>query len=158
MISINPPSRREFSLANLAPDLTPLLDIIFIVLVFLLLTTNIRLASLPRDLPASEHVSAAMPADPLTISLSDRGPDLWGLGDRGYTDQDVFERALIAELVANPERPVALASDRNVPVQRMLDLFALLQKQGVDVAEIALQPNASTSHISSQNNYRPSGP
>ena len=143
MININPPSKREFSLANLAPDLTPLLDIIFIVLVFLLLTANMRLASLPMDLPASEHVAAAMPADPITISLSSRGPDLWGIGDRGYSSQAEFERALMAALVASPERPVALASDRNVPVQRMLDLFALLQKQGVEVAEIALQPRAS---------------
>ncbi|MFD1217462.1 ExbD/TolR family protein [Microbulbifer celer] len=143
MININPPDRREFSLANLAPDLTPLLDIIFIVLVFLLLTANMRFSSLPMDLPASERVSEAMPTDPLTISLSNRGPDLWGLGDRGYSDRETFERALTAALVADPTRPVALASDRNVPVQRMLDLFALLQEQGVEVAEIALQSTAS---------------
>ena len=143
MIKLNPPNKREFSLANLAPDLTPLLDIIFIVLVFMLLTANMRLASLPMDLPASEHAAATMPSDPMTISLSNHGPDLWGIDDRGYASQGEFEQALMAALVANPERPVALASDRNVPVQRMLDLFALLQKQGVEVAEIALQPHAA---------------
>ncbi|WGL16095.1 biopolymer transporter ExbD [Microbulbifer bruguierae] len=143
MININPPNRREFSLANLAPDLTPLLDIIFIVLVFLLLTANMRLTSLPMDLPASEHTAAAMPSDPLTVSLSNRGPDLWGIDDRGYSNQGEFEQALMAALLANPQRPVALASDRNVPVQRMLDLLALLQKEGVDVAEIALQPDSA---------------
>ncbi|MCK7596290.1 biopolymer transporter ExbD [Microbulbifer sp. CAU 1566] len=143
MININPPSKRDFSLANLAPDLTPLLDIIFIVLVFLLLTANVRLTSLPMDLPASERASAAMPSNPLTISLSNRGPDLWGIEDRGYSNQNAFEQALMAALVAGPERPVALASDRNVPVQRMLDLFALLQQQGIEVAEIALQPDAA---------------
>lgn len=142
MININPAREREFSLTNLAPDLTPLLDIIFIVLVFLLLTANMRIASLPMDLPASKHTAAAMPADPLTLSLSNRGPDLWGINDRGYSNQREFEQALMAALAAEPARPVALASDRNVPVQRMLDLFALLQKLGVEVAEIALQPHA----------------
>ncbi|WOX04540.1 ExbD/TolR family protein [Microbulbifer pacificus] len=145
MISINPAGRGEFSLANLAPDLTPLLDIIFIVLVFLLLTANMRLASLPMDLPASEHVAAVLPVDPLTVSLSNRGPDLWGIDDRRYRSQAEFEQALVAALAAAPERPVALASDRNVPVQRMLDLLALLQKRGVEVAEIALQPGAAHS-------------
>ncbi|QIL91352.1 biopolymer transporter ExbD [Microbulbifer sp. SH-1] len=143
MININPPGERAFSLANLAPDLTPLLDIIFIVLVFLLLTANMRLPSLPMDLPASEHAASSMPTDPLTVSLSNRGPDLWGINDRGYSNQVDFEQALLAALVAEPARPVALASDRNVPVQRMLDLFALLQKQGVEVAEIALHPRAA---------------
>ncbi|WP_051687175.1 biopolymer transporter ExbD [Microbulbifer sp. HZ11] len=142
MININPPDRREYSLANLTPDLTPLLDIIFIVLVFLLLTANVRLSSLPMDLPASEYTTAILPADPITVSLTNHGPNLWGIGDRGYSNQTEFEQALLAALAAEPARPVALASDRNVPVQRMLDLFALLQKQGVDVAEIAMQPPA----------------
>ncbi|WP_226703945.1 ExbD/TolR family protein [Microbulbifer elongatus] len=144
MININPPNKREFSLANLAPDLTPLLDIIFIVLVFLLLTANMRLASLPMDLPASEHIAAIMPSEPITISLSNRGPHLWGIGDRGFSNQAEFEQALLVALLAEPERAVALASDRNVPVQRMLDLFALLQKQGVAVAEIAMQPHTAS--------------
>lgn len=135
--------KRAFSLANLAPDLTPLLDIIFIVLVFLLLTANMRIASLPMDLPATEHATSTMPTDPLTISLSQDTKNSWGVESKGYSNQVDFERALVAALAAEPERPVALASDRDVPVQRMLDLFALLQEQGVEVAEIALQPAAS---------------
>ncbi|MBY6210268.1 ExbD/TolR family protein [Microbulbifer agarilyticus] len=144
MIRVSPENSRQFSMANLAPDLTPLLDIIFIVLVFLLLTANMRLASLPMDLPASEHAAAAMPAHPLTISLSNDGPELWGIDGEGFRTQAEFERSLMILLAAEPDRSVALASDRNVPVQRMLDLFALLQKQGVEVAEIALQPHTAS--------------
>ncbi|MCQ3828904.1 biopolymer transporter ExbD [Microbulbifer elongatus] len=143
MIRVSPPNNRVFSLAGLAPDLTPLLDIIFIVLVFLLLTANLRLTALPMELPASEHATGVMAAEPITVSLSNHPPDLWGIGDRGYSNQKAFERALISTLNLEPERPVALASDRNVPVQRMLDVFALLQKQGVEVAEIAMQPQAT---------------
>lgn len=143
MIDLSPQSRQQFSLAQLAPDLTPLLDIIFIVLVFLLLTANMRLVSLPMDLPGNDSVSEQLPADPLTISLPVEGPYQWGLGDKGYSDRAEFEQALLAQLRENPERPVALASDRDVPVQRMLDLLALLQSQGVAVAEIALQPRGA---------------
>nr|WP_284500078.1 biopolymer transporter ExbD [Microbulbifer sp. GX H0434] len=127
----------------MAPDLTPLLDIIFIVLVFLLLTANMRLVSLPMALPGNDSVSEQLPADPLTVSLPAGGPYQWGLGDRGFSDRGEFERALLAELREARQRPVALASDRDVPVQRMLDLFALLQKEGVAVAEIALQPGGA---------------
>lgn len=140
-ISRNHP-RGEFSPAQLAPDLTPLLDIIFIVLVFLLLTANMRLVSLPLELPGGD-VAEQLPADPLAISLPVQGPYLWGIGEKGYTGRAEFERALLAELRANPQRPVALASDRDVPVQRMLDLFAFLHKEGVAVAEIALRPGRS---------------
>lgn len=141
MIRVSQASQREsFSLAQLAPDLTPLLDIIFIVLVFLLLTANMRLASLPMELPHSERAAQPLPTAPLTISLTTDGPHPWGLGERGFSERAGFERALLAELQAQPARPVALASDREVPVQRMLELFALLKEQGVQVAEIALQP------------------
>jgi biopolymer transport protein ExbD len=143
VINITRQARQDFSLAQLAPDLTPLLDIIFIVLVFLLLTANTRLTSLPMELPGNERVTVQLPADPLTISLPASGPYQWGLGEKGFAGRAEFEQALLAELRAAPERPVALASDRDVPVQRMLDLFALLQQQGVEVAEIALQPASS---------------
>lgn len=143
MIDISRQSRQDFSFAQLAPDLTPLLDIIFIVLVFLLLTANMRLVSLPMELPGSDTVTRQLPVDPLTISLTAGGELPWGLGDRGYAGRSEFERALLQQLKENPRRPVALASDREVPVQRMLDLFALLQSRGVAVAEIALQPEGA---------------
>ncbi len=46
---------------SLAPDLTPLLDIIFIVMVFLLLTASVKLESLEVELPSSDvkNVSVA---------------------------------------------------------------------------------------------------
>lgn len=39
---------------GLTPDLTPLLDIIFIVMVFLLLTASVRLESLEVALPTTD--------------------------------------------------------------------------------------------------------
>ena len=40
--------------SSITPDLTPLLDIIFIVMVFLMLTASVKLSSLEVQLPSTE--------------------------------------------------------------------------------------------------------
>lgn len=55
--------------SSLYPDLTPLLDIIFIVMVFLMLTASVRLESLQVDLPTTES-SAVSEVDTQSITVN----------------------------------------------------------------------------------------
>lgn len=64
---------------ELSPDLTPLLDIIFIVMVFLLLTASVKIKSLNVDLPQTEtQILQTTSADPITINLLASEPH-WAL-------------------------------------------------------------------------------
>ncbi|MEF1291304.1 ExbD/TolR family protein, partial [Vibrio sp. M260118] len=55
---------------GLTPDLTPLLDIIFIVMVFLMLTAAVKLDSLEVDLPTTDsQVVSEVDTKSLTINI-----------------------------------------------------------------------------------------
>ncbi len=71
---------------DMAPDLTPLLDIIFIVMVFLLLTATVKIKSLDVDLPqTATKTLQTTQADPITINLVANAPH-WALqGEKSMT-------------------------------------------------------------------------
>ena len=73
--------------ASLLPDLTPLLDVIFIVLVFFLLTAQQPLLELPLDLPKSDAAlndATLAPSERMVIMLDEQGA--WRFaGDRKST-------------------------------------------------------------------------
>ncbi len=60
---------QDSSRHGLTPDLTPLLDIIFIVMVFLMLTTAVKLDSLDVNLPSSDSQAVAS-VDQKSITLN----------------------------------------------------------------------------------------
>ncbi len=60
---------------SLAPDLTPLLDIIFIVMVFLLLTASVKLESLEVELPSSDIKNVSeVHKDSISVNILDHEP------------------------------------------------------------------------------------
>src|SRR5690606_22935655 len=80
MIQLPPPNTAN---ASLLPDLTPLLDVIFIVLVFFLLTAQVPLLQRPLDLPQDQRDSASMvtsDAERQLLELDAAGR--WRLDDR----------------------------------------------------------------------------
>ena len=80
-------------------ELTPLIDIIFIVVVFLLLTANSRLLSLPVDIPASDDAVASENSDQnsLTISIFRSAP-VWAIEQQRFENWDEFKQVLLKRL------------------------------------------------------------
>ncbi|MGL5759647.1 ExbD/TolR family protein [Plesiomonas sp.] len=118
-------------------DLTPLLDIIFIVLVFLLLTANVRLQSMEIDLPEidSAHSSTPVEQQPLTLHLLASEP-YWALNEQTYSSWDEFRQALLQRRQQLPNANIIIAADRNVSAERLLNLLNFLQQQHIPAAQI----------------------
>lgn len=128
--------------ANLLPDLTPLLDVIFIVLVFFLLTAQTSLLELPLDLAQSREPLAPAgtgAGERLQVQLAADGR--WRLD--GAQQADFTElRGALQQAFAAPDKPgLDLALDRQAPLSAFLDLMALLQQQGIQDSRILLEPN-----------------
>lgn len=123
----------------LSPDITPLLDIIFIVLVFLLLTANIPLQSLEVDLPQtdSEALSSIQDSKSITINLLAGNP-AWALQGEQYENWEQFKPVLQAQAAALKETDLILASDKNVTVDSMLKLLAFLQEHQIQATQILM--------------------
>ncbi len=125
------------------PDMTALLDVIFILLVFLLLTANVAPRALEVTLPAdaSAPVMEITERESLTITLFTEG-DKWGLEKEVFSHWQAFEFAFAAQLTAIaaeakhgiPE--IVVAGDQQAPLAKVIKLFSWLQKHELEVAQL----------------------
>jgi biopolymer transport protein ExbD len=122
------------------PDMTALLDVIFILLTFLLLTANAVPLSLDVSLPEDSQRSAdaVAPADSLTISLFPEA-GRWGINGREFTTWHSFESALMKQITTDSSKEVVLAGDRDVSLEKLLKLFSLLQKNNIATTQILMR-------------------
>ncbi|WP_100752676.1 ExbD/TolR family protein [Vibrio salilacus] len=123
------------TLMSSSPDLTPLLDIIFIVMVFLMLTAAVKLESLEVDLPASDSpVTSAVESDSLTINILANQPH-WAINGKTYIDWQNFTLALLEAHHAK-KQPIAIAADRTADVQYLVKLLGFLQQNGIQATQL----------------------
>ncbi|OBU14369.1 biopolymer transporter ExbD [Photobacterium aquimaris] len=135
MITIN--NRHDSD--DLTPDLTPLLDIIFIVMVFLLLTATVQIKALDVDLPqTSTQILQTTKADPITINLVATEP-YWALQGQTINDWDSFNLQLLAAVKAAPNKPVVIGADKKASVEQMLKLLAFLQKNDIKATQLLME-------------------
>lgn len=132
-------SRSDTARISLTPDLTPLLDIIFIVMVFLLLTANITVKTLTLDIPTTDQseVLQSQHRQVLALSLLAEGSS-WAIEETRYHDWSSFSDALLVQHQQFPARPVVIASDKSVAVERMLKLLAFMQKNNITATNIIM--------------------
>ena len=126
--------------SNLLPDLTPLLDVIFIVLVFFMLTAQTPLLELPLQLPQSDEALPAASAgksERLQIQLTADGH--WHFNGVQQADFPALRAELTQAFTANSNASLDLALDRHAPLTAFLDLMALLQQQGIQDSRILLE-------------------
>ncbi len=122
------------------PDLTPLIDIIFIMLVFLMLTANPVTHLLSMELPQQAARSAPDPAppSPLHLALTAEAPH-WHLEQTGFASLDQFKTALLSQPDLT-DRPIVVAGDKSVPLEPVLQLFSLLQAEGLTQVQFVMEP------------------
>ncbi|PIE25266.1 MAG: biopolymer transporter ExbD [Neptuniibacter caesariensis] len=121
-------------------ELTPLIDIIFIVVVFLLLTANTRLLTLPIDVPVSDSQlgSSKQTDTPLTISLLPEAPH-YAIDKQKYHDWDDFKAILLNTIGTQKDRPLVVAADKDASVEPLLKLLALLNEQQITNTQILMK-------------------
>ncbi len=128
------------------PDMTALLDVIFILLVFLLLTAN----AVPKVLPVSLPSKGKAQAQPLNLSdhvsiniFSDASR--WGLNGEEYLDWISFEDAMAATvdgLSKNEIEPqIIIAGDKQASLEKTLRLLSWLQGKDLSAAQVMMNPD-----------------
>ena len=131
---------QQKSQINSSVELTPLIDIIFIVVVFLLLTANTRLLSLPVDIPDSDSEIALHEESekPLTISLLDKSP-IYAIGEDRFYEWAEFKQALLVNIADQKDRALSIAAARDSDVEPLLKLLALLNEQQITNTQILME-------------------
>jgi biopolymer transport protein ExbD len=127
------------------PDLTALIDIVFIVVVFLLLTANTSLLTLPVELPKtdSEIESLSVEQKRILISIKPTTPH-WSLRIESDTTEqhhetwEKFESALLA-LSSRENTHLLIATDKEANASLLLKLLAFLNAHELNNTQILME-------------------
>ncbi|PNH78145.1 ExbD/TolR family protein [Vibrio diazotrophicus] len=134
-------SHSRFLEDEFKPDLTPMIDIIFIVMVFLLLTANVSVQTLNVDIPKTEETSQLTSPDKPVISIGilHSEEQKWALDGEQFNDWNAFASALLKARNSFPDKPLVIAADKKADVESMLKLFAFMQKHQISATNIVME-------------------
>jgi biopolymer transport protein TolR len=109
-------------------NMTPLIDVMLVLLVIFIITAPLMTSSLKLDLPKTD--AATPQAAPTFIAVSiDAGGKLF-LGDEALTREQLEQRVTTAAK-GNPQLEVQLRADQKVAYGQVADLIGLVQKAGL---------------------------
>jgi biopolymer transport protein ExbD/biopolymer transport protein TolR len=122
-------------------NMTPLIDVMLVLLVIFMITAPLMSSSLKLDLPKTD---AAQPNDApqfISVALDPQG--------RLFFGEDAVDPAAFAARVAdaarkNPRTEVQLRADKGVPYGRVAEVIGVVQKAGLSRIGFVTEPAAST--------------
>ena len=110
-------------------NMTPLIDVMLVLLVIFMITAPLMSTSLRLDLPRS---NAATPSEaPAFVAVAITPDGRLHLGDEALDDAD-FDARITDAGRRKPAPEVQLRADRNVPYGRVAELIGRLQRAGLD--------------------------
>lgn len=120
------------------PDLTPMLDILFILLVFFLLTAGAVFQALDLNLPetVAEDLQPPQAEEPLVLEIRDAG---YAINGDAVTSFDALAAKLSAAVQRAPDREIVVAGDKDASIERLLRLLNHLRAEGVEAANILMK-------------------
>ena len=121
-------------------NVTPLVDVMLVLLVIFIITAPLLASSIRLDLPKTD---AAKPGDPpkfVTVVVDQSGQAF-------FNDKPVSQTQLASELQGaaklNPETEVQLRADTGVPYGRVVEVMGEAQKAGLNRIGFVADPAAA---------------
>jgi biopolymer transport protein ExbD len=128
-------SQRQ-SLSTLSEiNITPLLDLAFVLLIIFMITTPLLESSMNLVIPSSGAKNPPINRSQIQTVSIDRADTI------RFNNQLVDLRTLTAQLTAlkaaNPDLAIVIRPDRDLPVQKLIGLMDALQRAGITKVGIA---------------------
>lgn len=138
MIKIQDKYQRDNPANDLSPDLTPMLDILFIMLVFFILTAGAVFQSLDLTLPSSVAEELSILNEPKHIMLEIRKQE-YTLDGKKIDNFNDLKKTIPELLKIKPDYELVIAGDKNISIERLLRVLTYLQAQGISAANLLMQ-------------------
>jgi biopolymer transport protein ExbD len=117
-------------------DVTPLIDILFMLIIFFVLAASFLQGRLTVELPQGEGAGKA--ENPVLVTLTRDGSVFWGNSSVPAVSPDVL-RLVEENLPLSSGREILVAADRGVPYGDVVGLLDVLRLAGVERLGLALQ-------------------
>lgn len=121
---------RKFDRAQ--PNLTSLIDTVFILLIFFLMTTTFnKQAVLQIDLPEVKG-STSQPQNPIRLLINERGECAINSWEKKLINNrlETITRALQAEVGNRKDVPILISADANAPHQAVMKMMEAVRELG----------------------------
>ena len=121
-------------------NMTPLIDVMLVLLVIFMITAPLMTSSLKLDLPKTDGAQPNDAPQFISVALDPQG--------RLFFGEDVVDAAAFAARVAdaarkNPRTEVQLRADKGVPYGRVAEVIGMVQKAGLSRIGFVTEPAAS---------------
>lgn len=127
-------------------NVTPLVDVMLVLLVIFIITAPLVGGALRLDLPTTEATSASSPGHSLSLSLDPQG--LVFIDDKPVA-LEALPAVLAMQASTDASVEVQLRADQSVPYGRVAEVMGLLQKAGLTKVALAVQAPAPKIQASS---------
>ena len=121
-------------------NMTPLIDVMLVLLVIFMITAPLMSSSLKLDLPKADGAQPNDTPQFITVALDPQG--------KLYLGEEALEPAAFAARVAeaarrNPKTEVQLRADKAVPYGRVAEVIGVVQKAGLNRIGFVTEPGAA---------------
>ena len=118
-------------------NMTPLIDVMLVLLVIFMITAPLMTTSLKLELPKTD---AGQPNDVpqfIAVALDPQGRFYFG---EELVDEAVFRTRVTEAARLNPQTEVQLRADRSVPYGRVAELIGIVQQAGLTRIGFVTEP------------------
>jgi len=120
---------------ELVVNITSLIDVIFILLIFFMVSTQFKRSSLPLDLPRSEDATQERNTTKVLAVTADR-MEL----DGDAVTLEALEDRLASLFAHEPELALSLECERTVEFERIVQILTKVQAAGISRIGIVHEP------------------
>jgi biopolymer transport protein TolR len=122
-------------------NVTPMIDVMLVLLVIFMVTAPLMTVSVPVDLPKTKAAASTQAEEPLVVSLNAKGKLF-------LQDSELDQVALIGRLRAitkeKPDTRIFVRGDRTIAYGKIMEVLGVLQQAGfTKVALLAQLPDAA---------------
>jgi len=110
-------------------NVTPLVDVMLVLVIILLVTAPLLTQSVHVTLPKTVQTTADVNEQPLQLGITIQG--VLTLNKNPIADLGALETTLKTELVKNPEIGVHLYADKEVMYSKLAEVMAVVQHAGI---------------------------
>lgn len=118
-------------------NVTPLVDVMLVLLVIFILTVPVLTQSVRVDLPRTQMADTVTRPETIALSVSEDGMLYWN-GNR--IDETELEKALAEAAAADPQPEIRLYGDRQVAYERIVRVMAAVRQAGIEKLAFVTQP------------------
>jgi biopolymer transport protein ExbD len=127
--------------SSLQDAMTPMIDVIFVIIAFMMLMINVPLLTMEVELPKAveKPTVANVQKNVVSIGVVD-GDEAWLVNETRVLSMKALKDELTEQKLLYPNQlSVVIHSDKKVPMERVVALFGALQELELNVSHLALQ-------------------